>query len=163
MWNLKLHSKTRATDKNTSNAQTWENVKYYISEILMNIGRGENLAFNGITSLSRTICYMFCWKTLLCCTQINKCSHSKCTGWNKMYIFKTYLTSTRTRLSDVRFFPTCAERLFLFMPLSFLPRRAPVSLDKPNPLLTRDSLDWFAGATASPLLIHFFSWAEQDR
>lgn len=36
---------------------------------------------------------------------------------------------------------TCAERLFLFIPLSFLLRREPVSLDRPKPLLTRDNLD----------------------
>lgn len=36
---------------------------------------------------------------------------------------------------------TCAERLFLFIPLSFLLRREPVSLDRPKPLLTLDSLD----------------------
>lgn len=52
---------------------------------------------------------------------------------------------------------TCADRLFLFRLFSFLLRRTPVSLERPKPLLTLDSLDWVVGATASPRLIHFFS------
>lgn len=53
---------------------------------------------------------------------------------------------------------TCAERLFLFRLFSFLLRRTPVSLERPKPLLTLDSLDWVVGATASPRLMHFFSY-----
>lgn len=58
----------------------------------------------------------------------------------------------------------CAEGLFLFRLFSFLWRRTPVSLDRPKPLLTRDNLDWLAtaGAAASPRLMHFFSWTENN-
>lgn len=58
---------------------------------------------------------------------------------------------------------TCAERLFLFRLFSFLLRRTPVSFERPNPLLTLDSLDWVAGARASPRLTHFFSYTEQQQ
>lgn len=62
---------------------------------------------------------------------------------------------------QVSFLCTCADRLFLFRLFSFLLRRTPVSLERPKPLLTLDSLDWVAGATASPRLMHFFSYTRK--
>lgn len=73
-----------------------------------------------------------------------------------------YLCLSVTAVQKVSFIHTCAERLFLFRLFSFLLRRTPVSLERPKPLLTLDSLDWVAGATASPRLMHFFSYTEQQ-
>lgn len=54
---------------------------------------------------------------------------------------------------------TWVEGLCLWRPLSFRFLLDPVSLERPKPLLTRDSLDCVVGTKASPRLMHFFSWA----
>lgn len=54
---------------------------------------------------------------------------------------------------------TWVEGLCLWRPLSFRFLLDPVNLERPKPLLTRDSLDCVVGTKASPRLMHFFSWA----